>query len=329
MRGGLFADFLEVSRPRLARGTYTHYDRALRRFLVFVAERNPQARRLTVDLLTRDAIESWFGALVADKLAVSSARLLVTAVVSAWTWAYDSDTYGDLVRRPRRIDMPTPVGAPARAPTWAEMDQAIWAAYRLAEEARAQDDRAGWTWRARLATLLRYTGMRVNEQAMAVRWDDVDLERAELTIRGELGKSQAERSGRIVPMSPHLVRAMEGWGRREGFVIAPERRSRYSPACFLNEVWAASKVAVRVWGVGPGRLKGQAQHAFRKGFKTGLSRLGVERDIRDFLLGHHRGIDANYIEVAELARDAVALIPEVGQVPPDNVERADPARRQK
>ncbi|MEQ1572464.1 MAG: tyrosine-type recombinase/integrase, partial [Myxococcota bacterium] len=211
----MFADFLEVARARLAPGSYRHYDRALRRFCVYLADRHPHLKRLTIELLGRDVLEAWFGSLVASELAVSTSRLYVTAVSSAWTWAYDSDTYGDLVRRPRRIAMPVPAGAPARAPTWEEMDRAIWAAYQLAEEARAEDQRAAWTWRARLCTLLRFTGLRVDEQAMRLRWDDVDLDRGEITIRGELGKSDAERAGRIVPVSPHLVETMKGWGVRE------------------------------------------------------------------------------------------------------------------
>ncbi|MEQ1569173.1 MAG: hypothetical protein ABMA64_26290, partial [Myxococcota bacterium] len=116
---------------------------------------------------------------------------------------------------------------------------------------------------------------------------------------------------------------------REGYVIAPGRLTRSSPARSLREIWARSEVPERVWGIGPGRLKGQAQHAFRKGYKTGLSTLGVERDVRDFLCGHHRGIDSHYIEVVDLARDAVALIPEVGKAAPVNVRELNKQGRQK
>jgi integrase len=88
--------------------------------------------------------------------------------------------------------------------------------------------RYAWNWRARLCTLLRFTGLRVDEQVMKLRWSDVDLERAELTIRGELGKSAAEREGRIVPISPHLVEILSGWGVREGYLVGTHKEDRVS-----------------------------------------------------------------------------------------------------
>lgn len=322
--GGLIADFLEASESRLAEGTRRHYESALRRFVTFLAERNPRVRRLTVDLLTRDAVEAYFSMLVAEGgrgkpgpgLTVAAARTHVHAIRSAWEWAYDSDTYGEVVRRPRMISMPRPVGTPARAPTWAEMDATIHAAYRLAEEARKKYQPA-WLWRARLVTLLRFTGLRVDEQAMQLRWDDVDLQRAEITIRGELGKSSAERAGRIIPISPHLVELMAGWGAREGYVIAPHHRDRTSRSQPLTEVWRAAGVPERVWAAGGGRGRSQVHHAYRKGFKTGLAQLKVDQDIRDFLVGHNRGIDYHYLETDDSARNAVALIPPIGE--PENV----------
>jgi hypothetical protein len=311
--GGLFHDFLEARRARLAAGTRRHYDRSLRRFAVFLAAKNPRKRRLTVDLMTKDALETWFGSLVddraEDRLDVSTARLAVTAVFSAWSWGYDSDTYGEAVLRPRRIEMPSVVGSHAIAPTWAQMDAAIAAAWRLAHEAPSDRFRDAWAWRARLCTALRFLGLRVDEQVMRLRWDDFHLEAGELVVRGELGKSRQERAGRTIPLSPHFVEILAGWGRREGYLIAPARLARTSPSPELTAIWTASKVPDRVWGVPPGRTKSQVHHAFRKGFKTGLAELGVASDVRDFLVGHHRGIDDHYLDTYAKARVAVRLIP--------------------
>lgn len=314
LTGGLFADFMEARRPALARGTARHYDRALRRFAAWLADRNPRARSLSVDLITRDALQGWFGFLVDeergdDVLDISSARLMVTAVFSAWEWAEDSDRYGEHVKRPRRPTLPTPRRSPAVAPTWAQMDQVISAAYGLAAATTHDRDRRGYLWRGRLLMLLRYTGLRVDEQAMQLLWSDVDLDRGELLIRGELGKSDAEKEGRIMPLSSHLLEAMKGWGVRDGYLLAPHKKDRHSDPRTMTEIWEASKVPERVWGAVSGRSKAPVHHAFRKGFKTGLSDLGVEPGVRDFLVGHHRGIDENYIDLARKARDAVERIP--------------------
>ncbi len=313
--GGMFHDFLVGRRARLAAGTRRHYDRSLRRFAMFLAERHPRKRRLTVDLLTRDALELWYGSLVDQEgespLDPATARLAVTAVFSAWTWGHDSDTYGEDVLRPRRIEMTVPRRSQATAPTWVEMDAAIAAAWRLAADATSDRFREPWTWRARLCTVLRFTGLRVDEQAMHLLWSDFDLDRGELVIRGELGKSRQEQEGRTIPLSEHFVDIISGWGKREGFLIAPARLARTSTSPEMTQIWQASKVPERVWGVPPGRKKSQVHHAFRKGYKTGLSELGVDGDVRDFLVGHHRGIDEHYLDTFRKAREAVKRIPKL------------------
>lgn len=305
--GGLFADFMAVARGLYAHGTVRHYDRALREFLLYL-EQTTRRRRLTVDLLTRDAVQLWFGAL-RERLSVSSARLYVGAVYAAWEWACDSDRYGEHVGRPRRFDMPTPTTTPAVAPSFEEMDRCITAARALAEVEETPQGRRGYAWRARLLVLLRFTGLRVDEQALQLRWDDVDLERAEITIRGELGKSSRERSGRVIPISSHLVAELAGWGQREGYVLAPWRVDRHSTSAHVDRCWRAAEVPEKVWGAAGGRGRGSAHHAFRRGFKTGLARLGVASHVRDYLVGHHRGVDDHYLDSLEEAREAVALLP--------------------
>lgn len=306
--GGAFHDFMNVARGLYVAGTVRHYDRALRQFLVHLRSCHPHRRRLTVDLITRDTLQTWFGVL-RQRLTVSSARLYVGAVYAAWEWMEDSDKYGKHTGRVRRFEMPAPTSTPAAAPSWGQMDKCIAAALRLAEEDETARGRRGYAWRSRLLILLRFTGLRVDEQAMQLRWEDVDLDAAEITLRGELGKSDAERTGRVLPLSPHLVELMAGWGRREGYVLAPWKVDRHSTSAHIVRCWQESKAPERIWGEGPGRKRGQAHHAFRKGLKTGLARLGADRDVRDYLLGHHRGIDENYIETLEQAREIVARLP--------------------
>ena len=305
--GGLFHDFMAVARGMYAPGTVRHYDRALREFLLHL-EQQSKRRRLTVDLLTRDAVQAWYGAL-RERLSVSSARLCVGAVYAAWEWAEDSDAYGPHVGRPRRFDMPTPTTTPAAAPSWEEMDRCIAAALVLAEQEETPQGRRGYAWRARLLTLLRFTGLRVDEQAMQLLWSDVDLDAREITIRGELGKSARERSGRVIPISKHLAAELAGWGKREGYLLAPWRVDRHSTSAHVDRCWRAAGVPEKVWGAAGGRGRGSAHHAFRRGFKTGLARLGVAAHVRDYLVGHHRGVDDHYLDSMEEAREAVDLLP--------------------
>jgi integrase len=306
--GGLFHDFLGVARGLYAPGTVRHYDRALREFLVYLERLNPKRRALTVDLLTRDVVQSWFGEL-RERLSVSSARLLVGAVYAAWDWAEDSDKYGEYVARPRRFDMPTPTTTPASAPSWEEMDRCIAAARTLAETEETPHGRRGYAWRARLLVLLRFTGLRVDEQAMQLLWSDVDLDAREITIRGELGKSARERLGRVIPISAHLASELAGWGTREGYLLAPWRTDRHSTSAHVDRCWRAATVPEKVWGAAGGRARGSAHHAFRRGFKTGLARLGVPAHVRDYLVGHHRGVDDHYLDSMQEAREAVGMLP--------------------
>ena len=92
-----------------------------------------------------------------------------------------------------------------------------------------------------------------------------------------------------MPLSPHLLAELGRWGPGEGYVVAPHKAFRVSAPQRMTDIWRASEVPDRIWGAGPGRLKGNAHHAFRKGFKTGLARLGVPSEVRDYLVGHHRG----------------------------------------
>ncbi|HHO50707.1 MAG TPA: hypothetical protein ENK18_07480 [Deltaproteobacteria bacterium] len=329
--GGVFFDFLELVRAQLAPGTVRHYERALRRFYLHLSMLHPRSRRHTLELLSTEALMAWFAELRAQDLAISTARLYLTAVKAAWDWAYDSEAYRAVTPRPpRRLGrLPAPASAPAQAPTWAQMDAAIAAARGLARAARTPQHQQAWAWRARLATLLRFTGLRVDSQLMQLRWEDFDLGGGVLVVRGELGKSRRERGGRLLPLSPHLITELSAWGGRRGFVVAPGKLDRHSDPRQMGQIWRASGVPERIWGVGPGRRKGNVHHAFRKGLKTGLARLGVAPDVRDYLVGHHRGIDERYVDLLEAAREAVDQIPPLregaspGPVEPTRGEAVD------
>jgi len=311
--GGMFREFLDHCRVRdFADGTMRHYHRALLRYAEHLRVSRGQGR-MTVEWLDRKSLASWYRSM--DGRAVSTRRLLVGAVQKAWEWAYDADApYGDgVVPRPKRLEMPSPTVRLARAPSWAEMDAAIAACYALAlsepplsQRGLRAKVREGWIWRARLLTVMRCTGLRVT-QVLRLRWDDIEGE--SLVVRPELGKSRQERAGRVIPLSPVLLNEFGGWGMRDGWLVAPSKQIRrdLDPRP-TRRAWAESGVHPRVWH---DDTKGQPHHAFRKGFKTGLLRLGVEPYIRDFLVGHRLGLDGHYLDVGEDAREAVSLIPEL------------------
>lgn len=320
---GAAADFIAAHTGIFSKGTIRHYNRALLRFAAHLKRENPRQRRLTLDLLSKDVLERWWTYLRSehgDDLAIGTARLYVGAVISAWEWAYDSDAYGDRTPRPRRIRMPTPEITPAKAPSWAHMDAVIHEAMKRRDDPNAWPRiRKAWAWRVRFLWLLRFTGLRM-QQVMRLTWDDIDLEAQELLVTGRLGKSSSERRGRWVPLAPALAEEMATWGRREGYVVAPDNAKRHSHPSFIRELWEAAGVPRRIWAPPPGAKQGWTQHAFRKGFKSGLADLGVDSEVRDFLVGHHRGVNMHYEDLQRPARRGVALIPPVSEPGAEVVE---------
>ena len=83
-------------------------------------------------------------------------------------------------------------------------------------------------WQRQLGIVLRFTGLRV-QQAMGLTWDDVDLDRRLLRVRPELGKSDQEQRGRIMPVSEHLTDLLAAFDRHEEPWIIHSNRHRGGP----------------------------------------------------------------------------------------------------
>ena len=229
-----------------------------------------------------------------------TSQKIVSSVEIFWKWAYGQDDYGDLIPRPRTLPFAREPRTPTIAPTWEEMDRCVAAC-------------SGW--QKQLAIILRFTGLRV-QQAMMLRWADFDLTAATLRIRGELGKTPQERSGRIIPISEHLVKelkAMAPLRERKGFIVPCGRkadgpRAREARARDVGRAWKRAGVREEAW-------KQRPHHAFRKGIRSGLKRLGADDMAVEFLLGHSLGIAGVYCDPEALPmRDAVALIPPLTQM---------------
>lgn len=216
----------------------------------------------------------------------------LSIIQSMWRWAADDQVYEEHVPRPRKVHTQRPASTPAIAPTWAEMDRAIM------ECTGPQRS---------LAILLRFTGLRV-QQAMGLRWSDLDPKRGLLTIRGELGKSAAERAGRIVPLSNHLLEEIQTWEREGEYILPTNRhkgpRERKARARDMKAAWDRSGVRPEVW-------KQRPHHAFRKGFTSELKRAGADSEAVEYLVGHSRGIRGHYVDP-----EALPMVEAVGLIPP-------------
>ena len=289
----IFQAYLDDRARLLRAATLQQQYIGLRLFLEFLRRRRARGRLLP-DLLSQASLAGFYTYMREERQNTElSASQRVRMVHRAWRWAYDAEPFEDVVPRPRLIDLPD-AGPELRvvAPTWAQCDRAI-------EQANG--------WYARLMTVLRYTGLR-KSQAMALRWDDLDVQEALLTVRPELGKSRQERRGRVVPVSPHLIEAVAGWGVREGWLVKTRGPARRVDNPALHRAWRLSGAPREVWR--------QPCHAFRKAFVTRLVSAGVQEHLVKTLVGHARGVTGDvYTDVAGITdrlREAVALVPAVG-----------------
>jgi len=300
--------YIAWAEVRRAPGTVRVYDLSLGQFFDWLTARQPR-RALTLEDVTDEAADAWYASLVARGLKRSTCNLRATALHSARTWLYDHERFGRWTPRPRRrLHLPPVEWSPPTAATWEELDALIVTTERLAGSHARSDVRRQLGWRARLFVVLRATGLRVT-QAMHLEWGDVDLDTGWLTIRGELGKSRQERSGRVVPLAPCLVEELAGWGARDGFLIAPWKTDRAAQSMRTRRLWKAAGVRPEVWD-------GHAHHAIRRAFETNLKRAGADTEAVEYLVGHSiPGARGHYLDPRRALdlTEAVKLVPPVAR----------------
>ncbi len=259
----------------------------LQRFLRTIRPRGT----LWPELLDAENVQRFYVWLRQDHgVSAPTAQLNISHAMSFWDWCHGHPTYGRSLDAPRKPKLAQAVPALAPySPRWSDCDAAIARADGIAR---------------RLMVICRFTGLRVG-QAKALRWENVNLSHALLTVRS--GKTMREKRGRVAPMAPALVAEMAGWGVRTGDVVGDTRRGqRRSPYGAVRRAWEA----------GTGSVPPQPFHAFRRAFMGELRRSGVQLDIVQFLVGHARGTAGDiYMDAAAVmaeAREAVALIPAIG-----------------
>lgn len=279
-------------------------DNMLGAFLAFLDDRDGDRWAHQCSALTRGALRGFYRWLLNKDRPVSrlTANNYVKAIQRAWAWLFDDDEWGEIVPRPRKIELPRErPKRTGRAPSWAQMDAVIQAA-READE---------WCWR--LFFVCRCTGLRPWSQAFKLRWEHVDLEQGLLTIPGEMGKTYAERAGRRVPLAPVLLDELAAWGKRTGWLIDCPGEGRKPDAQRLKQWWAAA-------GLDPSQLPWRHVHGFRHGFVTGMTKLGVEKGLRCALTGHtdsdtHTMTYTDMSALMPQLREAVAKVPPLTPMP--------------
>lgn len=292
--------FVEHRALRLAPRTLHRYSENLDIFVRFLRERQPKGP-ISALLLSRPLLEDYYAWLCRAENGLhgrarepDTARKIAEVVQLMWSWAEESERWPGQIPRPRKIEMVRSDPQPVVAPTWAEMDACIAAANG---------------WHRQLVTFLRYTGLRVGE-TMLIEWRDVDLERGALSLRPEISKTGA---GRVLPLSPHLLDEIAGWGVREGFLVPSGRlkgdRYRLVRARDIARAWERAGVRPEAW-------QGRPDHAFRRGYKSGLLSIGANPDAVDFLQGHalgRGGARARYIDpyAALPLRETVSMVPPI------------------
>ncbi len=234
----------------------------------------------------------------------------VSCLLDAWAFAAgDPATYPGVPAAPsatdREIILPAPQdrGA-ADAPTLAELDAAI--------------RRMGGSTQV-LAVIQRFTGLRI-DQTMAIEVRDLDVERRILHVR--TGKTKAEKRGRFVPVSAHLVE----WLRPHLAGLGPEdriggRKGRH-PDLAYTAAWElatqAGEARRETWAP-PGRAA-RPTHAFRAAVLAHLDSADVPSKVMAHLAGHATGAqDASealrgrhYVPpIVERSRAAVDALPPI------------------
>ncbi len=295
--------YLTWSRRIAAAGTVEQRAVALTIFCEWVKHKRPNCR-LGLEWLDVPVLEEHYDYLIEGRgISRLTANDRVRLLCAWWRWVYERKEYRDFAEFPVRIVLPDarPALVPD-APTWAEMDQAIDATK---------------SWYRHLFIVLRFTGLRPG-QAMRLEWRDFDFDRKFLRIRPELGKTKQERSGRLVPVSSHLIDELATWGPREGLLVdcgraAPQGRHNSSRTIHRG---AAKAIWLRT-GLQSTKFR-QPCHCFRKGFISELARAGVDGDVRKHLVGHATGVHGDVYTVywarERALREAVAMIPAVGEL---------------
>jgi integrase len=299
--------WLSARRARLRERTLRSYQDASVMLLRYLAgwssPENEGADPCEVYLEKLDEVEllGLYNWLVDNGRKRTTAYKRASAALLFWRWAHRRPEYQNaLPIPPDKLDArPDPPPLP-RAPTWAQADSAV-----LACEG----------WLRTFATIARFTGAR-RGAILQLQWDHLDIEGASLMIPSEITK--AGRSGREIPISPHLVSYLQQLDRAGPWLVAAPEKERIAARGdgrgaidkYLRRAWKRAGVPEDLW-------QGQPSHAFRKTIETELVAAGANYNAVELYVGHKvQGMGARrYIELRraywKAMEEAVKLMPPI------------------
>ena len=252
-----FLEYLESYRKH-SEHTVKAYARDLRRFGEFLAERYPEIH--SPAQVERQIVVQF--ALSLKGQAPLTVRRKLTAIASFYGFLQDTGCAS--VNPARSLPLP-------------KVTQ-CFPTCLTAEQARALLEAAHTPWHRAMIALLLFAGLRRSEVA-AITLDDLDMESAQLLVRGKGAKQ------RVVPLTPLVVEAI-----REYLRCRPQTESQH---LFVSRVGGHplhARVAGRmlqhvVQRAGLGE-EGITPHRLRHTFATQLIRNGVDVRTVQELLGH-------------------------------------------
>ncbi len=271
---------------------------------------------IPVAALNRECFERCVGVLRSRSAkGAGTAYHTASRALELWRFLVDLGEW-DLSSPPQLADEllpPTPVyAAPQDSPCWADTDHCL--------------NRIRLPTPLRMATLMRYTGLRISQVA-AIRREHLDLHRGTLFVAKSKSRREAALA-REVPVSPHLLADLRAWLSAHGDgplfpgpnpdlpMPSPRNQTRY-----VTEAWkaatAARQVKQGVWNP-PNRQQARPDHAFRAALQAELMNAGVQEALIDRLVGHQpRTTRGQHYVSASMPRlvEAVAAIPRVVWTP--------------
>jgi integrase/recombinase XerC len=252
-----FLDYLSSYRGYSVH-TVKAYARDLREFLGLLGERYPGV--VAPDQVRREMVVQF--ALSLRGQAPLTVRRKLTAIASFYNYLQDT---GHVVANPAR-GLPLP-----------KVTQ-CFPSCLTAEQAGALLEAAPTPWHRAMIALLLFAGLRQSEVS-AITLDDLDLENAQLLVRGKGAKQ------RVVPLTPLVVEAI-----REYLPCRPQTESQH---LFVSRVGGHplhARVAGRMLqhvlqraGLGDEHI---TPHRLRHTFATHLIRTGADVRTVQELLGH-------------------------------------------
>jgi len=142
------------------------------------------------------------------------------------------------------------------------------------DELRAVWNACGDDHYGRIVRLLALTGCR-REEIGGLRWEEVDLDDATITLPKERTKNGHKH---LVPLAPAAVDILSSIERIAG------REFVFGSYCQGFSGWAEKKQKL-----GDGISEPWTLHDLRRSFRTGLGRLGVPPHIAERCVNHHQG----------------------------------------